>query len=202
MAMNINALPSTPLERANIFLEILNANKTTGQEPAVTTGWDHSINEGLSVVSGSEPALKEGQSVRDILPTITFKLEITSEMVNGFGTCHGGCVATIIDDCTSWAPFAMKSIWEVPAEMAGKHFSLVGFQKVLKQRMHLNQSVTRTLNISYIRPLLVGSIYLIECEVISNTARFVHIRCTVKGEDGKICNLAIHDKAKTNIAKI
>jgi uncharacterized protein (TIGR00369 family) len=63
---------------------------------------------------------------------------------NRLGNLHGGCAATIFDVCTTTAlfPMAKPGFW-----------SFAG--------------VSRTLNVTYLRPIPVGETIIIECEVVA-----------------------------------
>jgi uncharacterized protein (TIGR00369 family) len=75
--------------------------------------------------------------------TATFGFTVTAPFCNRLGALHGGAAALIFDICTSCtlAPIAYPGFWAA----AG---------------------VSRTLNVTYLRPAPRGTKCLIECEVV------------------------------------
>ncbi|KAH8659156.1 HotDog domain-containing protein [Tricladium varicosporioides] len=102
----------------------------------------------------------------------TFRYVVQPSHCNRLGNLHGGCAATLFDVCTTsaLAPIAKEGYWAY----AG---------------------VTRTLNVTYIRPAPVGESVLIESEVVHAGKRL----CTIKGvmrreSDGAILTTCEHGK--------
>ncbi|KAF7195140.1 Dual O-methyltransferase/FAD-dependent monooxygenase CTB3 [Pseudocercospora fuligena] len=71
-----------------------------------------------------------------------FSIPVIPSFCSAMGTMHGGCTSTIVDNCTTLAgvPLAQKDFWD-----AG--------------------GVSRTLNVTYLRPIPMGSEILVECIV-------------------------------------
>ncbi|KAI5788286.1 HotDog domain-containing protein [Geopyxis carbonaria] len=87
------------------------------------------------------------------------------------GNLHGGAAALIFDVCTTaaLAPIAAPGF-----------YSYAG--------------VTRSLNVTYLRPVPVGSEVSVVCEVLHAGRRLVTIRGEIRVE-GKVCAVVEHLKA-------
>ena len=74
---------------------------------------------------------------------VTFEMTVPQEYCNRTGMMHGGAVAMILDMCTSAAqgPTARKGFWEFGG-------------------------VSRTLSLTYLRPMPQNMDLVIECEVL------------------------------------
>ncbi|RFU28278.1 hypothetical protein B7463_g8053, partial [Scytalidium lignicola] len=107
-----------------------------------------------------------------------FSYTVKQEHINRLGNLHGGCTATIFDFATTCAlaPIAREGFW-----------ALVG--------------VTRTLNVTYLRPVALGEEVVIECDVVHAGRRL----CTLKGvmkrkSDGAVLAICEHGKVNTDPA--
>lgn len=90
-----------------------------------------------------------------------FELTIKEVHTNRLLNLHGGCAATIFDICTTTAlaPIAGPGYWA----FAG---------------------VSRTLNVTYLRPVPMGETVLIESEVVHAGKRLCKFAAERKGERG------------------
>ncbi|ETN40896.1 uncharacterized protein HMPREF1541_05176 [Cyphellophora europaea CBS 101466] len=105
--------------------------------------------------------------------TSVFELEMTPTYCSRMGNAHGGAVSLIFDMCTSMciAPVARQGFWEFGG-------------------------VSRTLNVTYMRPVRQGITVLIECEVLQVGKRLAMIRGLMKDKaDGRVLCSCEHDKA-------
>jgi acyl-coenzyme A thioesterase 13 len=100
-----------------------------------------------------------------------FSLTVNSSMTNGWGSLHGGSIATLMDICTSLcaAPTvigrqqqANKSVEELP------------------QDNWMFGGVSRTLNVSYLRPAMVDEELLLECEALAMGKQLASVRGSLK----------------------
>jgi len=105
-----------------------------------------------------------------------FEYEVNKAHTNGLGNLHGGCCATIFDFCTSTAlvPIAKPGFW-----------TFVG--------------VSRTLNVTYIRPMPVGEVVIVECEVVHAGKRLAALKGVMKRKsDGAIMAHCEHGKVNVD----
>ncbi|TVY37625.1 Acyl-coenzyme A thioesterase [Lachnellula subtilissima] len=104
---------------------------------------------------------------------VVFRFKIQAEHCNRLGNLHGGCTATIFDICTTCAlaPIAKEGFWAY----AG---------------------VTRTLSVTYLRPIPEGETVLIEAEVVHAGKRLCALKGVMKREsDGAVLTTCEHGKA-------
>lgn len=100
-----------------------------------------------------------------------WEMDIGSHLCNKSGNLHGGAAATILDNLTSTALITISK----PGFLDGGH-------------------VSRTITMSYLRPVPQGSRVRIECE---NQAAGRHT-ANIVGKlylNGKLCVTCVHDKA-------
>ncbi|KAL7272203.1 hypothetical protein RUND412_004999 [Rhizina undulata] len=106
--------------------------------------------------------------------TTTFEFTVTEEYTNYLGSIQGGAVATLFDICTTTAliPIAREGFWEF-------------------------LGVTRNLNITYLRPALVGCTLEFKSTVVHAGKRLVTIQGVARRkEDSAIMYMAEHLKAE------
>ncbi|KAI1816609.1 Thioesterase/thiol ester dehydrase-isomerase [Poronia punctata] len=135
--------------------------------------WSTSIMQGLSVVSASTPS-------ESIYPQVTFRLSVPQLMANAMGNMHGGCTSTIFDICTS-----------------------VAIQLVSRPGFWQYSGVSRTLNVTYLRPVPVGTTVDIECEIVHVGQRLASLRgimrkTTDDGTKGPVLATCEHGKVNTD----
>ena len=104
---------------------------------------------------------------------VVFEFTVGASNCNRLGNLHGGCTATLFDICTTiaLAPIAKPGFWAY----AG---------------------VTRTLSLTYLRPMGLGEEIVIESEVVHAGKRLCMIKGTMKRKsDGAITATCEHGKA-------
>ncbi|KAH9885892.1 HotDog domain-containing protein [Xylariomycetidae sp. FL2044] len=113
-------------------------------------------------------------------PSITFRMTVQLMHTNGLFNLHGGCTATIFDMCTTF-----------PLHLISKP----GYWRTL--------GVTRTLNVTCLRPIPMGSTVDIECEIVQVGRKLCTLRGTMRsvredGEQGAVLALCEHGKVSTD----
>ncbi|KAH8592937.1 HotDog domain-containing protein [Bisporella sp. PMI_857] len=104
--------------------------------------------------------------------TSTFSFTVQEDHCNRLGNLHGGCTATIFDFCTTTAlaPIARPGFWAY----AG---------------------VSRTLAVTYLRPIPLGEEILIESTVVHAGKRLASIKGVMKRKsDGAVMATCEHGK--------
>ncbi|KAF2160370.1 hypothetical protein M409DRAFT_70525 [Zasmidium cellare ATCC 36951] len=105
--------------------------------------------------------------------TVTFRFTVTRFYCNAGGGLHGAAQSLIYDHLTSLAIQAVGQPggWLVPG-------------------------VSRSLNVTYLRPAPEGTICLCECEVMAAGKGLALMRGVIRRElDGKVISTCEHDKA-------
>ncbi|KAI0449044.1 Thioesterase/thiol ester dehydrase-isomerase [Xylaria acuta] len=113
-------------------------------------------------------------------PRATFRFTVQPIHANGLGNLHGGCTSTIFDVCTTF-----------PLQM----ISRPGFWQ--------HSGVSRTLNVTYLRPVPVGTTVDIECEIMHAGKRLSSLRgvmrtATDDGTQGPVLAVCEHGKVNTD----
>ncbi|KAI4862432.1 HotDog domain-containing protein [Hypoxylon rubiginosum] len=114
-------------------------------------------------------------------PNIVFRFNVQPIHSNGLGNLHGGCASTIFDACTT-----------LPLHLISKP----GFWQYT--------GVSRTLNVTYLRPIPVGTSVDIKCEVLQAGRTLCALRgemraVTEDGREGALLAVCEHGKASTDL---
>ncbi len=105
--------------------------------------------------------------------TVTLEMDVLPEYGNRMENMHGGAAALVFDMCTTLCtgPLARKDFWWFGG-------------------------VSRKLDITYLRPVKVGSTIVIECEVLQIGRRLATIRGVMRDKvDGRTLAVGEHNKA-------
>ncbi|KAI0479531.1 Thioesterase/thiol ester dehydrase-isomerase [Xylariaceae sp. FL0804] len=109
-------------------------------------------------------------------PRVTFRLTVQPAHANGLRNLHGGCASTIFDVCTT-----------LPLHLIAKP----GYWEYL--------GVSRTLNVTFLRPVPVGTTVDIECEIVQAGKSLCTLRGTMRavtadGKPGPVLAICEHGK--------
>ncbi|KAI1124141.1 Thioesterase/thiol ester dehydrase-isomerase [Nemania abortiva] len=113
-------------------------------------------------------------------PCATFRFTVQSLHSNFLGNLHGGCASTVFDICTTLSLnlISRPGFWEYGG-------------------------VSRTLNVTYLRPVPVGTTVEIECEITHAGQRLSSLRGVMRiaandGMQGLILSTCEHTKFNTD----
>lgn len=105
-------------------------------------------------------------------PSITLAFTVQPDHCNRLQNLHGGCCATLFDFCTT-LPLALIN--------RPGHWQFMG--------------VSRTLNVTYLRPVPVGSEVTLHCEIVHVGKKLASLKGTMRRkEDGAIMATCEHGK--------
>lgn len=109
-------------------------------------------------------------------PSASFEYEVQWQHCNKLGNLHGGCAATLFDYCTT----LVLALINKP-----------GFWFLL--------GVSRTLNVTYLRPIPAKETVLIECEILQVGKRLTSLKGVIRRRsDGAIMATCEHGKFNTD----
>lgn len=109
-----------------------------------------------------------------------FEMKASPVYTNRMGNMHGGAIAMIHDMCTTMAaaPLARRDFWWFGG-------------------------VSRTLLITYLRPVRKDMDLVIECEVLQQGSRLATIRGQMRDKKtGALLSVAEHNKASINFEEV
>jgi acyl-coenzyme A thioesterase 13 len=118
-------------------------------------------------------------SVSQDTQSVHYAFTVLPKLCNRGRNLHGGAATTIFDILTSTAmlTIAKPGYWD----MLG---------------------VSRTLTVSFLRPLPLGTKVFVDCEVVAAGKNLAHLKGIMKTADGKVCITCTHDKAAVHRPKL
>ncbi|KAH7419631.1 HotDog domain-containing protein [Cadophora sp. MPI-SDFR-AT-0126] len=139
-------------------------------------GFDGPLMKAIKIESASVT-----QNSKTSTPTAktTFSILVTPNLQNPRGAMHGGAQALLVDMCTTMAiaPLSTEVFWNFGG-------------------------LTRTLNVTCLKPAPGGEVVYIDCEVRGIGKRLAHITCTLRNADGDVLALGDHGKAAIPIGQV
>lgn len=137
----------------------------------------------------------------DGLHKVTFEIVPNETMLNPMGSVHGGCVATLFDNLSSYSLAVLDKYWTEFHPEEGEELFDYALNKFVPQ-FTKEMGVSRTLSVTYLRALLPGQKYLMTVEVVSVGRNFSHFTAIIRDGNNRLCNTMVHDKSmiiKSNI---
>ncbi|KAI9893309.1 MAG: hypothetical protein M1814_000439 [Vezdaea aestivalis] len=105
-------------------------------------------------------------------PNVVFSFTVQESMTNRLGTLHGGATATLFDNLTT----AVLPL-------------------VAKEGFWMRMGVSRNLNVTYLKPAIVGDIVLVECDIMGIGKKICTLRGVMRRQsDNAILATAEHHK--------
>ncbi|KAF7512671.1 hypothetical protein GJ744_000932 [Endocarpon pusillum] len=108
----------------------------------------------------------------ELLSANHYMFTVVPKLCSKAGFLHGGAASTLLDTLTSTALLTIAK---------------AGYWKTL--------GVSRTLTVTFLRPLPLGTKVFVDCEVVAVEKSMANVKGTMKNADGKVSITSIHDKA-------
>lgn len=109
-------------------------------------------------------------------PRVVFSYTVQPDHCNRMNSLHGGCAASLFDWCTT-LPLAL----------------------ICKPGFWMYMGVSRTLNVTYMRPAKSGEEVLIETEIVQVGKSLATLRGVMRRKsDGQILSVCEHGKVSTD----
>jgi acyl-coenzyme A thioesterase 13 len=104
--------------------------------------------------------------------SVRYAFTVEPSLCNVAGNLHGGAATTLFDNFTTLAllTIARPGYWD-------------------------GLGVSRTLMVTFLRPLPLGTRVFLDCEVVAAGKGLAHLQGTMRTADGKVCITCIHDRA-------
>ena len=142
---------------------VLRAYTDTAQNPNFDTPLHAHLSHLSTSIHTSSSAFASASSAPGTLSTTLFLFTVPASTCNVLGTLHGGATATLFDLTTSIAVAA-----------------------VAKPGMFQGLGVTRTLNVTYLRPVSEGMRVVVGNEVLSVGGKLAVVRGWIREVDGEV----------------
>jgi acyl-coenzyme A thioesterase 13 len=104
--------------------------------------------------------------------SVQYAFTVLPSLCNRGGNLHGGAATTLFDTLTTTALLTTTQTG---------HWGMLG--------------VSRTLTVTFLRPLPLGTKVVVDCELVAIGKRMANLKGTMKTADGRVCVTCIHDKA-------
>ncbi|KAG2204192.1 hypothetical protein INT46_006076 [Mucor plumbeus] len=121
------------------------------------TFWEHSVEKHLSIIAAKPNVL-------------SWEFKVEEFHCNQLGNLHGGCVATLIDICSSFAVLVGT----------GKKWELIG--------------VSTDLSVAYLSGVAEGDVIRLDCEVQRVGKNLANIFTRVYDQKNRLCYSGSHTK--------
>jgi len=128
-----------------------------------------------NIGSGAVELLSVSQNTQ----SVHYVLNVLPKLCSRGGNLHGGAAAALFDILTSITLLTIAK----PG-----HWDTLG--------------VSRTLTVTYLRPLPLGTKVFVDCAVVAVGKNLANLKGTMKTADGKVCITCIHDKAAVPTSKL
>lgn len=131
--------------------------------------------------------------------TVIFEITCANNVLNPMGSMHGGCVATLYDNLSTYSVAVLEKYWDEfdPAKENLENYSVKFINKVQP-----DMGVSRQLQVIYLRALVPGQKVFMEVNLVSSSKRFATYTARMYDEQGRVYSTMTHDKAKTEPGRV
>lgn len=179
--------PKTNLaDRVNVVLKVM-----TDFHPQRDTMYGHElIRQGRAVSATVRSASERDASAP--LASVVFELTCPASVLNPMGSMHGGCVATVYDNFSTYARAVLDTYWEGLGEQG-----LESYVEPMMGRLAQDFGVSRMLQVIYHRGVKEGDRVFLAVELVSDSRRFTTYTGRMYDGAGRVFSVMAHDKVKS-----
>lgn len=127
--------------------------------------------------------------------TVVYEITCATNVLNPMGSMHGGCIATLYDNFSTYAVGALDKYWDDYDPTRGAT-ALQDYGKILVKKVMPDLAVTRMLQVIYHRAIKPGSKVFLEVNLVSDTRRFSTHTAKMYDDKGRVYSFMTHDKVK------
>lgn len=127
------------------------------------------------------------------LGSVVYEVTCSPNCLNPMGSMHGGCVATIHDNLSTYALCILDTYWD---DFDPSKQSLESYIPKFLAKIIPDMGVSRQLQVIYHRPILPGQKVFLKVDIISNTNRFTTYTARMYDDQGRVCSILTHDRVK------
>lgn len=131
--------------------------------------------------------------------TVIFEITCADNVLNPMGSMHGGCVATLYDNLSTYSVAVLDKYWDDfnPTKEKIEDYALKFISKVQP-----DMGVSRQLQVIYLRALVPGQKVYMEVNLVSSSKRFATYTARMYDDQGRVYSTMTHDKAKTSAQRV
>lgn len=129
---------------------------------------------------------------------VTYEITCAPNVLNPMGSMHGGCVASLYDNFSTYAVGARDKYWADydPKSHATEQEALQAYAPVFMQKVYPDLAVTRMLQVIYHRAVTPGRKVFLEVHLLSDSKKFATYTAKMYDERGSVYSFMTHDKVK------
>ncbi|KAF5094988.1 hypothetical protein D0Z00_003317 [Geotrichum galactomycetum] len=183
--------PKTVLgDRIKLFLQMTQFFHDTNKD---NTGFALDAMEQVKVV-GARLRSKDEKDPSVPSATVIFEITCANNVLNPMGSMHGGCVATLYDNLSTYSVSVLQQYWE---EFDPEKENLETYALKFINKVQPDMGVSRQLQVIYLRALVPGQKVFLEVNLVSSSKRYATYTARMYDGQGRVYSTMTHDKAKT-----
>lgn len=128
------------------------------------------------------------------LVTVVYEITCASNALNPMGSMHGGCIATLYDNFSTYARAALDKYW---ADFDPEKQTLAEYLPTFSDKIFPDLAMSRMLQVIYHRAVKAGETVFLKVCLESDTKRFATYTAKMYDKEGRVCSFMTHDKVKS-----
>lgn len=155
-------------------------------------GFANNTFDKLRVLEASVKASNDGNP-KAPLASVVYEVICDNTMLNPMDVMHGGCIATIFDNSTTYAIAVLDKYWK---DFDPTKESLEDYSKKLMPALEPDLGVTRQLQVTYYKAIFPGQVLHLNVDLENISRTFSTFKAALYDDKGRVCASCTHDKVK------